>query len=68
MRISPYITTKIIKMIRYGKMGAKSFTICSVIKLDISVTHLFDAYVKVYMKSKAQKESILNDIMTYDMK
>ena len=54
-------------MIRYGKMGAKSFTICSVIKLDISVTHLFLAYVKVYMKSKARKESILNDIMTCDM-
>ena len=48
-------------------MGAKSFKICSLIKLDISVTHLFLAYVKVYMKSKARKESILNDIMTYDM-
>ena len=48
-------------------MGAKTFTICSLIKLDSSVTHLFLAYVKVYMNSKARKESILNDIMTYDM-
>ena len=52
---------------RYSKIGAKTFMIWSLIKLDNTVTHLFLAYVKVYTNSEARKESILNDIMTYDM-
>ena len=51
-------------MIWYCKMGAKTFYNLKPYKGNSRLTHLFLAYVKVYMNSKARKESILNDIMT----